>query len=223
MQFPAATARSRVHHDRKLARVEWSGPVEVGVRRCKPVAVSSACAPSSLDTTCSTRMFWPKPGHTNFPFASRNQFTLKMHGGCATAAHVEPVLEIVADVIPAERRHRERVAPTPTAPAAAAVVSEPIVAALYTPSSTYGRDQRNGVRAARRNKSGNRTLGSSHARIKRRTLRGGHRGQRALVRCLATVPPSSGVLALPVDDAGACFVMPSHHTSPSSVSATLVK
>src|SRR5258708_7580574 len=38
--------------------------------------------------------------------------------------------------------------------------------------------------------------------------------------------PDCGVQSLPVQSvsfAGACFVMPSHHTSPSGVSATLVK
>ena len=48
----------------------------------------------------------------NLPFSSRlNQFTLKIFGGCVErAAELEPVLEVVAEVIAAERQHRERIA-----------------------------------------------------------------------------------------------------------------
>ena len=57
-------------------------------------------------------MLSPKPGQRNLPSSSRrNQLTLKIRGGfLSAAAEVEPVAEVVAHVVAAERQHGERVA-----------------------------------------------------------------------------------------------------------------
>src|ERR1044071_2433192 len=52
------------------------------------------------------------------------------------AAHLQPVAEVVAHVVATESKHRHRIAPDHADfPVIAAVVSEPSVAAMYTPSS----------------------------------------------------------------------------------------
>ncbi len=60
----------------------------------------------------STRMLSPKPGHSQLPSGDfRNQFTWKIFGSLASSfCHVDPVLEVVADVVPAEGQHGHRVA-----------------------------------------------------------------------------------------------------------------
>ena len=57
-------------------------------------------------------MFSPKPGQRNLPFASlRNQLTWKMRGRVGELAlHLDPVAEVVAHVVAAEREHGHRVA-----------------------------------------------------------------------------------------------------------------
>ena len=76
-------------------------------------------------------MFSLKPGQRNLPSASlRNQFTWKMRGVSLRAAlHLDPVPEVIAHVVAAERQHRHGIAAhLADVPAAAAVVSDPIVA-----------------------------------------------------------------------------------------------
>ena len=60
----------------------------------------------------STRRLSPKPGHRNRPSSSlRNQLTWKIFGSLrAAVAERQPVREVVADVVAAERHHRHRVA-----------------------------------------------------------------------------------------------------------------
>ena len=57
-------------------------------------------------------MFSPKPGQRNLSSSSRrNQLTRKMRGGFGDpAAHVQPVAEIIGHVVAAERQHRHRIA-----------------------------------------------------------------------------------------------------------------
>ena len=57
-------------------------------------------------------MFSPKPGQRNLPSSSRrNQLTRKMRGGLGIVpAELQPVAEVVAHVVAAERQHRHRVA-----------------------------------------------------------------------------------------------------------------
>ena len=57
-------------------------------------------------------MFSPKPGQMNRPSSSlRNQFTWKMRGvSVELPLHHDPVAEVVAHVVAAERQHGHRVA-----------------------------------------------------------------------------------------------------------------
>ena len=110
----------------------------------------------------------------------------------------------------------------------AAVVSEPRVAAMYTPSSQVAASVTSGTVEERRPPKMNAEIGTPvrvvPRRVDRRALRGGHGEARVRVRGRAARSP--GVHSLPVQSvsfAGGSFVMPSHHTSPSGVSATLVK
>src|SRR5512135_2803675 len=109
----------------------------------------------------------------------------------------------------------------------AAVVSEPMVAALYTPSSQLKASTTSGAVSERRppNRKAEigRPFGSSQA--------GSSEGQfvagtvKREFGC-AALRPQPGVHSLPVQSvrrAGGVSVMPSHQTSPSGVSATLVK
>src|SRR5512141_2116839 len=108
----------------------------------------------------------------------------------------------------------------------AAVVSEPMVAALYTPSSQLKASTTRGAVSERRPPNRNAEIGkpsgSSHA--------GSSEGQfvagtvKRAFGC-AALRPHPGVHSFPVQSvslAGGVSVMPSHHTSPSGVSATLV-
>src|SRR5258707_730654 len=120
---------------------------------------------------------------------------------------------------------------TPTLPVIAAVVSEPSVAAMYTPSSQVGASTTSGTVEDRRppntkaeigTPSGSSQFGSIEGHCDAGTVK------RAL-GCAAKRPaflPSSGVQSFPCQSmsrAGVWSVIPSHHTSPSGVSATLVK
>src|SRR5574338_1007658 len=120
---------------------------------------------------------------------------------------------------------------TPWAPKAAAVVSEPRVAAMYTPKfqlkAWYTRDTVVARRPPKMKAEMGTPVGSSQA-----GSMDGHWPAGAVKRELgwaALRPVSlaiSGVQSLHCQSirwAGASLVMPSHHTSPSSVSATLVK
>src|SRR5215470_986183 len=119
----------------------------------------------------------------------------------------------------------------PTAPAAAAVISEPMVAPMYTPELQLKAWYTSGMVVARRPPktmacSGT-PWGSSHA-----GSIVGHCEAGAVKRalgCAALAPvvrPISGVQRFPCQSrhsAGGCSVIPSHHTPPSGVRATLVK
>src|SRR5580658_9691813 len=119
----------------------------------------------------------------------------------------------------------------PTAPAAAAVVSDPIVAPMYTPELQLKAWKTSGIVVALRPPKimalMGTPLGSSHA-----GSIVGHCEAGAVNRafgCAAFAPVSlaiSGVHFRPFQSrhsAGGVSVMPSHHTPPSGVSATLVK
>ena len=80
----------------------------------QPIAVFFASPrPSQRSSThFRTRRLSPKPGQMNLPFSSvRNQLTRKMRGGLRELlADVEPVPEVVAHVVAAERLHGHGVA-----------------------------------------------------------------------------------------------------------------
>src|SRR5713101_5780827 len=116
---------------------------------------------------------------------------------------------------------------TPCCAVAAAVVSEPIVAARYTPSSQECASYTSGTAVLLRPPKTKALIatpcGSSQAGSSE-----GHWVEDTVKRELgcAAGRPQSGVHSLPcqsVSFAGGVLVMPSHHTSPSGVSATLVK
>src|SRR5918993_3360084 len=115
----------------------------------------------------------------------------------------------------------------PTAPAWAAVVSEAMIEPRKTPccqlraSCTSGTTEER--RPPKRMAEMGTPLGSSHS-----GAMVGHWAAGAVKRALgwAAGVPDSGVQSLPFQSvrwAGGSGVMPSHHTSPSSVLATLVK
>src|SRR3984893_4897465 len=116
---------------------------------------------------------------------------------------------------------------SPTFPVAAAVVSDPMVAALYTPSSQLAASTTSGTVSLRRAPKINAEIGTpsglSHS--------GSSDGQRVAATVnrelgCAAFRPHPGVHDWPCQSvrwAGGSLVMPSHQTSPSSVSATLVK
>src|ERR1700733_5581059 len=119
----------------------------------------------------------------------------------------------------------------PTPPVAAAVVSDPMVAPTYTPALQLNAWYTSGIVVARRPPKISALIGtpcgSSHA-----GSMVGHCDAGAVKRefgCAALAPVSwaiFGVHRLPrqsVHSAGGSSVMPSHHTPPSGVSATLVK
>ncbi|MNV60066.1 hypothetical protein D3C71_1525180 [compost metagenome] len=123
---------------------------------------------------------------------------------------------------------------TPWAPKAAAVVSEPMVAAMYTPSVQVRASVTSGTVVERRPPKMKASIGTP--------LASSHWGSSAGLLVAATVKRELGWAALaPVSLAiwgvqslpcqsirwsgslPVSFSMPSHHTSPSSVRATLVK
>src|SRR5512133_2866066 len=119
---------------------------------------------------------------------------------------------------------------TPCAPKAAAVVSEPSVAAAKTPCSQSAVWQTNGTVEARRPPNRKAEIGTPSAFDQSLSIHG-HCEAGAVKRefgCAAFVPfslASSGVQSLPCQSIACAGAgpMPSHQTSPSSVSATLVK
>src|SRR5476649_769137 len=108
----------------------------------------------------------------------------------------------------------------------AAVVSEPMVAALYTPSSQLNASTTSGavserrppkVKAAIGTPAGSSKAGSSEGQFVAGTV-------KREFAC-AALRPQSGVHSCPVQSVsfgGGVSVMPSHHTSPSGISATFV-
>src|SRR5450631_2518220 len=120
---------------------------------------------------------------------------------------------------------------SPTLPAAAAVVSDPIVAALYTPSSQFAASTTSGTVSLRLAPKMNADIGTP-AGLSHSGSSEGHCVAETVKRALgcAALRPvsraSAGVHDSPrqsVRCAGGSRVIPSHHTSPSSVRATLVK
>src|SRR5664279_4868893 len=116
---------------------------------------------------------------------------------------------------------------TPTAPVAAAVVSLLVVAPRKTPCAQSRASVTSGTTALRRPPNRIASIGtpfgSKYSLASRSQFSIGV--QNRLFGCELTTP-DSGVQSLPFQSvrcAGACLVMPSHQTSPSSVSATLVK
>ena len=117
---------------------------------------------------------------------------------------------------------------TPTAPVAAAVVSEESVAPMKTPWVQLRDWYTSGTvvlrRPPKRIAAIGTPLGSSYS-----AAIIGHcfgRGAEAAVRVARDLAADSGVQSRPFQSvrcAGTSSVMPSHHTSPSSVRATLVK
>src|SRR5450432_3432458 len=116
---------------------------------------------------------------------------------------------------------------SPTFPVAAAVVSEPIVAALYTPSSQLVASTTSGIVSLRRAPKMNADIGTP-AGLSHSGSSDGQRSADTVNRALgcAALRPHPGVQDCPCQSVrcvGGSRVMPSHHTSPSSVNATLVK
>src|SRR5688572_24796007 len=116
---------------------------------------------------------------------------------------------------------------TPTCPTMAAVVSEPSVAAMYTPSRQLFASVTSGTVVERRPPKMNASIGTPAGSSHCGSIEG-HCDAATVKRALgcAAGRPDCGVHSLPVQSvsfAGGSFVMPSHQTSPSGVSATLVK
>src|SRR5436190_5564619 len=98
---------------------------------------------------------------------------------------------------------------------------------MYTPSSQSLDSVTSGTVEERRPPKMNASIGTPCGSSHFGSI-DGHCAADTVKRALgcAAGRPASGVHALPVQSvslAGTCFVMPSHHTSPSGVSATLVK
>src|SRR5450432_797026 len=109
----------------------------------------------------------------------------------------------------------------------AAVVSDPSVAAMYTPSRQLFASVTSGTVVVRRPPKMNASIGTPSGSSHFGSI-DGHCAAPTVKRALAcaAVRPLAGDHSLPVQSvsfAGGSFVMPSHHTSPSGVSATLVK
>src|SRR5918993_592900 len=116
---------------------------------------------------------------------------------------------------------------TPCCPNAAAVVSDPIVAAMYTPKAQLKLCTMSGIvpdgRPPKTKALTGTPLGSSQSGSSAGFCVAG--AVKRALGCDALVP-DSGVQSLPCQSmacAGGSPSMPSHQTSPSSVSATLVK
>src|SRR5258706_5187607 len=115
---------------------------------------------------------------------------------------------------------------TPTFPVAAAVVSEPIVAAIYTPESQSAASETSGTVSERRPPNTNADIGTPCGFSQSESMEG-HCDAGTVNRALgcAAFLPQPGVHSLPcqsVSLAGGVSVIPSHHTSPSGVMATFV-
>ena len=113
-------------------------------------------------------------------------------------------------------------------PKAAAVISEDIVEPRKTPCSQSNASRTSGTTVARRPPNRNASIGtpagSSHSSAIDRALRGGD-GEAGVRVGGGRVGLGRPVVAVPVDRVrrAARSVIPSHQTSPSSVSAQLVK
>src|SRR5271165_4269775 len=115
----------------------------------------------------------------------------------------------------------------PTAPAAAAVVSEPTVAPTKTPWTQLKVWKTRGMVVARRPPKTMALMGTPSG-FSQAGSRHGHWAAGAVKRAFgwAEGRPQSGVQLWPCQSVrwpGATLVIPSHQTSPSSVKATLVK
>src|SRR5882672_4769999 len=115
---------------------------------------------------------------------------------------------------------------TPTCPTIAAVVSEAIVEAMYTPCAQSSDSVTNGTAVARRPPNRNTLIGTPCG-FSQSGSTDGIWLQLMVKRALgcAALRPLPGVQDLPcqsVSSFGGCLVSPSHHTSPSGSNATLV-
>ena len=81
-------------------------------------------------------MFSPKPGHMNSPFSFMRNQLRRCRGLIDGVTHLQPVVEVVAHVVAAERQHGERVDGQRPAPKAAAVFSGTDVAEEHAESSS---------------------------------------------------------------------------------------
>src|SRR5579864_1820271 len=119
----------------------------------------------------------------------------------------------------------------PTVPTAAAVISEPMVAPMYTPDVQLNAWYTNGMFVARRPPKMKALIGTPSGSSQAGSMVG-HCAAGAVKRafgCAALAPvsrPICGVHRLPCQSrhsAGGSSVIPSHQTPPSGVSAVLVK
>src|SRR3954447_229023 len=115
----------------------------------------------------------------------------------------------------------------PTVPAAAAVISEPMVEATKTPWPQLNAWKTSGTVVDRRPPKMRPLIGTP-AGFSHSGSRLGHCDKGAVNRAFgcAALRPQSGVQGLPAQSvslAGGSSVIPSHQTSPSSVMATFVK
>src|SRR5262245_6829073 len=115
---------------------------------------------------------------------------------------------------------------TPTAPVLAAVVSEPMVAPAYTPESQFNDSLTRGTPSLRLPPYKNAEIGTPLG-FSQSGSNDGHWVAATVKRAFgcAALRPQAGVHSLPCQSmscGGGSFVMPSHHTSPSGVSATFV-
>src|SRR5580692_1020043 len=119
----------------------------------------------------------------------------------------------------------------PTVPAAAAVVSDPIVAPMYTPELQLKAWKTSGMVVARRPPKMMALIGTPFGSSHDGSMVG-HCDAGAVKRefgCAAFAPVSFAIAEVQMrpcqsrHSAGGSSVMPSHHTPPSGVKATLVK
>src|SRR5260221_11254223 len=115
---------------------------------------------------------------------------------------------------------------TPTFPVAAAVVSEPIVAAIYTPESQSAASETSGPGPDRRPPNPKADIATPCGFSQSESMEG-HCDAGTVNRALgcAAFLPQPGVHSIPCQSmslAGGVSVIPSHHTSPCGVMATFV-
>src|SRR6185437_14883035 len=116
---------------------------------------------------------------------------------------------------------------SPTLPAAAAVVSEPRVAPVYTPEFQLNDSKMRGIVLRRRPPKIKALIGTPFG-LSHCSSSDGHCVAATVKRAFgcAALRPQPGVHSCPcqsINFSGGVSVSPSHHTSPSGVSATLVK
>jgi hypothetical protein len=235
-QHQLATRRGRCASPRRPARWGCRGPRDRGARLGHPAEGVSwpPTRPRARSTIhLSTRMFSPKPGQRNLPSLSlRNQFTKKIFGGFVMLRlHREPVLEVVAHVVAAEGQHRERVAAHDADLARGrggglrahrGAEEDPVRPVEGLDHQGHG----GGAAAAeddRRDRHALRVVPTNLARARGCSPSGAVK--RELGCAAFSIEPGLPRVALPVGellgDLGPS--LPSHHTSPSAVIATLVK